>query len=223
MFHRPLLAVLVLDCCLLTHASAGDKPSAKDIQAMRIMLEKQQKKEIRALGDKAIPALVELFKQKKHRPHILPILANMKTKLARTAIEKALAVEEDNDWIYWEARALGSLKDPASKPVLLATIKKMIERTKSLGEREPPPDEPSWLGVMLGGGSDGAFFAAIWALGRIEGKEFGKSMLDKDHLGDCKFSGSMDGKDVAACIQWWHEYKKEVFKAAGTIGNDPAG
>ncbi len=217
MFIRPLLAILFLDLCFLTCAAGGDKPSPKEIQAIGEMLKKQQTKEVRARGDKAIPAVVELFKQGKHRTEILPILANSRVKLARTTIEDALRVEDDKDWIFWQSRALGLLKDPESKPVLLATIKRVNELLKSLGDRETPPDEPNGLGVMVGGSTDCAHFALIWALGRIEGKEFGTSWLDKDDKGDYKFSGPLNLHDVSACILWWREYKKALGKK-----DDPA-
>jgi hypothetical protein len=207
---RPFLAVLVLDCCLLAPAWAGGPPSSKDEAAIRVMVEKEQTKELRALGDRAVPVLVELFKQGKHRPTILPLLANSKTKLARTAIEEALRTEEDNDWIFWEARALGLLNDTASKPVLLATIQRVNERLKALGERETPPDEPNGLGVMLGGTTDCAHFALIWALGRLEGKSFVKSWVEKDKRGDYTLSGPLSLDEVSACILWWREYKKTL-------------
>jgi hypothetical protein len=53
-------------------------------------------------------------------------------------------------------------------------------------------------------------FAVIWALGRIEGREFGTSWLEKDGTGDYKLSGPLDARDLAACLEWWRAHKKTL-------------
>jgi hypothetical protein len=191
-------------------AFAGDKALAIDMKAVEALLRENKAKEIRALGDKAIPALAELFQRRKYVPQILPILANSKSKLARITLEQAMRAEDDNDWIFWQARALGLLKHAESKPALLATLPRLKKRLAELDRKTT--DEPDGLGVLLGGSSDCAFFAVIWAIGRIEGKEFGTSWLEKDDTGDYKLSGPLDARDMASCIEWWREYKKTLGK-----------
>jgi hypothetical protein len=188
------------------YAFAGDKTQAKDVTAVEALLRENKAKEVRALGDKAIPALVELFKARKHLPQVLPILANSKSKQARTAIEQAVRAEDDNDSLFWQARALGLLKNAESKPALLAALPRLKRRLAELDRKSI--DEPDGLGVLLGGSSDCAFFSVIWALARIEGKEFGTSWLEKDEASDYKLSGPLDARDLASCIEWWREYKK---------------
>src|SRR5262249_14989308 len=126
MFLRRLLPVLLV-CCCASGAAGGDKPSPKEIQAIEALLEKQDTLSVLALGAKARPAPAQILKQAKHQPQILPVLLSSQTKLARVAIEQALTAEEHNDWIYWQARALGLLKHADSKPVLLKTIKRVTE------------------------------------------------------------------------------------------------
>src|SRR5262245_23137015 len=99
---------LALSLC----AFAGDKTQAIDARAVEALLRKNKAKEVRALGDKAIPALAELFKAGKHFPQVLQILANSNSKLARTTIEQAVRAEKDNDSLFWQARALGLQKNP---------------------------------------------------------------------------------------------------------------
>jgi hypothetical protein len=187
---------------------AADKTQAKDVDAVEALLRENKEKEVRALGDKAIPPLAELFKGRKYMPQILPILANSKSKLARTTLEQAVRAEDDNDWLFWQARALGLLKHAESKPALLATLPRLKRCLADLDRKTI--DEPDGLGVLFGGSSDCAFFSVIWTLGRIEGKEFGTSWLEKDETGDYKLSGSLDARDLAACIEWWREYKKTL-------------
>lgn len=214
MLLRPLLPVLLVCCFAATRAWGGDKASPQEFQAIETLLEKQDAAGLRTLGDKAIPALAHLLKQGKHQAQILPILLSSQTKPARTALEQALAAEEHNDWIYWQARALGLLKHPESKPVLLKTIRRVTEQTKALGGRGTPADEPNPLGVMFGGSTDCAQFALIWALGRIEGKEFGTSWLTRDPGGEYMLAGSLDLNDLCACLEWWRGYKKTIEKSA---------
>src|SRR6516162_4180306 len=118
MLSRSVVVILLMHLTIVAPASCGDAVSPEKFQAIEDLLANDRTKEVRALGDKAIPALADLFKRGKHRPEILPIVANSKTNLARTTIERFLRAEDDNNWIYWEARALGLLKNPDSKPVL---------------------------------------------------------------------------------------------------------
>ena len=194
---KSMILSVLLACCVLP-ALAGDKPPGKNIKAIEALLEKGKAKELRDLGAPAIPALAALFKQKKYREIILPILAVSKTKLARTTIEEALAVENDDDWVFWQARALGLIKHAESRTVLLARIKQI------------KAGEPQGLGVLFGGGSDCAHFALIWALARLEGKDFGTSWLSKDDMGEYMLSGPLSANDLDACIVWWREHRKTL-------------
>jgi hypothetical protein len=199
--------LLVLPLC----AFAGDKPEAIDVDAVDALLRENKAKGVRALGDKAIPALAELFKARKHLRQILPILANSHSRVARTTLEQAVRAKDDNDWLFWQARAIGLLKNAESKSALLATLPRLKKRLAELDRKTI--DEPDGLGVLLGGSCDCAFFSVIWALGRIEGKEFGTSWLEKDGTGDYKLSDPLDARDVAACIEWWREYKKTLGRS----------
>src|SRR5579883_1305890 len=125
MFSQLLLVVMCLDQGAALCGPGEGPPSPAEIEAL---LDRGQAPQVRDLGERAIPALVEIFKQRKHRTDILPILANSKTKLARTAIEAALRGEDDFDQVFWQARALGLIRSAESKPVLLATIKRANRR-----------------------------------------------------------------------------------------------
>src|SRR6516165_6505513 len=113
--------LLVLSLC----AFAGDKFEAMDVNAVDALLRENKARELRALGDKAIPALAELFKARKHLPQILPILANSQSRVARTTLEQAVRAKDDNDWLFWQARAIGLLKNAESKSALLATLPRL--------------------------------------------------------------------------------------------------
>jgi hypothetical protein len=213
-----LLTILCGALLLAVPVSAGDEP--KDLEAIGKLLKKEKAAEIRELDDKAIPALAAFLKKQQHIPLILPILANSKSKLARTAIEDALRTEDSTDWIYWEARALGLIKSPESKAVLLATIQRVNKRLAELGKRDSPPDEPNGMGVLFGGSTDCAHFGLIWALSRIEGKEFVKGWLEKDERGDYKLGGLLDSNEMVACIEWWRGYKKTLGKEKAELHRD---
>src|SRR5262249_16277921 len=128
------------------------------------------------------------------------------SKVARKTLEQAVRAEDDNDWLFWQARSIGLLKNAESKSALLATLPRLKKRLAELDRKTI--DEPDGLGVLFGGSCDCAFFSVIWALGRIEGKEFGTSWLEKDGTGDYMLSGPLDARGLAACIEWWREYKK---------------
>ena len=192
-----------------SRALTGD--ARKDIDAIDTMLKKRQMKEVRALGDKAIPALVQLYTRDRHRPEILMLFANSKSKEARRAIEESLKTESDYDWIYWQARTLGLISNPESKPVLLVAIQRVIARQKELGDRGAPFDGPNPLGVLFGGSTDGAHLALIWALARLEGKDFVKSWSAKDDQGLYTLAGPLDANELNACILWWRKNKKAII------------
>lgn len=124
----------------------------------------------------AAPWLIHRYGQERFESEVRPQLERLGPSEAVRLLENQLLETQNLHEIYYLAGALGALKRPESKRVLL----------KKLGGARGGPKRG---GVVFGGDKEVAHYSLIWALAQVEGQTFEGS---PDH-----FSALMD---------WWMNY-----------------